>query len=126
MIRQGAITCLIAFTFACSAKNGQSVCSEIPAPAACMQACNAQPGAPNDCPAGFHCSPDGKCDAECTPGGGQCGAGYSCTSDGSCTSDNTDAGLPVDTNCPAVHFTPMKTTPSIELVVDRSGSMTGT
>ncbi len=31
-----------------------------------------------------------------------------------------------DANCPAVNFTPMKTTPSIEMVVDRSGSMTMT
>jgi hypothetical protein len=31
-----------------------------------------------------------------------------------------------DANCPAVHFTPTKTTPSIELVIDRSGSMDGT
>lgn len=88
-----------------------------------MQTCDPLPGAPSTCPLGFHCSPDGKCDAQCTQGGSECGSGYRCTSDGTCeaTDSSTDAGP--DPACPAVHFTPMKTTPSIELVLDRSGSM---
>lgn len=51
-----------------------------------MQACDPTPGAPNTCPSGFHCSPDGKCDAQCTPGGSECGDGYTCNSDGECVS----------------------------------------
>lgn len=51
-----------------------------------MQACDPTPGAPNTCPSGFHCSPDGKCDAQCTPGGSECGDGYTCSSDGECVS----------------------------------------
>ena len=58
-----------------------------------MQACDSQPGAPNTCPAGYHCTPDGHCDAECTAGGGQCGDGYTCTSDGNCQGSGACSGL---------------------------------
>lgn len=88
-----------------------------------MQACDSQPGAPNTCPTGYHCSPDGKCDAQCTPGGSECGSGYLCTPDGTCESTGSPRDAGPDASCPAVHFTPTKTTPSIELVLDRSGSM---
>jgi hypothetical protein len=91
-----------------------------------MDSCDPSPGAANTCPAGFHCTPDGHCDALCTPGGGQCGDGYTCTPDGNCVSNNVDAAPAIDMMCPAVNFTPKKTTPSIELLVDRSGSMSGT
>ena len=40
------------------------------------------PGAFNTCPEGFHCDPDGKCDAEClqgSAGSADCGAGFMCT-----------------------------------------------
>jgi von Willebrand factor type A domain len=112
---------------ACSPKspNQASICTDtVPTPAACMTACDATPGAPNTCPAGFHCDPDSTCDALCTPSGNQCGDGYTCTSDGNCQSTgsgNIDPGP--DASCPAVHFTPMRVTPSIELLLDRSGSM---
>jgi von Willebrand factor type A domain len=112
---------------ACSPKapNQSSVCTDtLPVPAACMQQCNAQPGAPNTCPAGFHCSPDGTCDAACTPNGNECGDGYTCTSDGNCQSTGSDMQpTGPDAACPAVHFTPTRVTPSIELLLDRSGSM---
>ncbi|HET9987318.1 MAG TPA: vWA domain-containing protein, partial [Kofleriaceae bacterium] len=85
-------------------------------------ACDPTPGAANTCPSGYHCSPDGKCDLQCTQGGGECPDGDSCSSDGYC---NQGSNTPpdVDANCPAVHFTPTPTIPSIELVLDRSGSM---
>jgi hypothetical protein len=115
----------IALLAACGNKYGASICDTIPAPAACMITCDPNPGAPNSCPAGYHCSPDGTCDAQCTPTGGECGDGYQCTDDGRC--EGTGSGMDVDAApCPAVHLTPMKTTPSIELVLDRSGSMGGT
>jgi hypothetical protein len=118
MIRAAAVPLALAL-FACGSKNHPSICVEQPAPAACMQTCNAS-GA-NTCPLGFFCNPNGKCDAECTPGGTQCGANAFCTADGHCMGNGsgTDAN-----NCPAVHFTPMPTTPAIEIVLDRSGSMT--
>lgn len=101
-----------------SHRNGTSVCDQTPALPECATVCD--PNAPNTCPAGFHCAPDGTCDADCTPTGGECGDGFTCTPDGRC--EPTGGGGP-DANCPAIHFTPMKTTPSIELVIDRSGSM---
>jgi len=94
--------------------NNTSMCDQTPAPAGCEQACSAT----NACPSGFHCE-SGKCDAQCTPNGGECGDGYFCTSDGRCEQLNTGP----DASCPAVHFTPTKTIPSITLVLDRSGSM---
>src|SRR5882672_6046303 len=106
-------------------KTNGSICdNQVPPPAACMVACDPQPGAGATCPVGYHCSPDGKCDAQCTAGGNECGDGYVCTADGHCMGTGSGSGTP-DANCPAVHFTPMKTTPSIELLLDRSGSMTG-
>jgi von Willebrand factor type A domain len=108
---------------ACGAKTFESLCAgKVPAPVGCNTPCDPAPGAPNNCISGFHCSPDGKCDAVCTLAGGQCGDGYSCTSDGHCVQDGT-TGTEPDMNCPAVHFTATKTTPSIQLLIDRSGSM---
>lgn len=106
---------------ACGGKTFESLCAgKVPAPAGCNTPCD--PGAATTCISGFHCSPDGKCDAVCTLTGGQCGDGYSCTSDGHCVQDGT-TGTEPDMNCPAVHFTATKTIPSIQLLIDRSGSM---
>jgi hypothetical protein len=76
----------VAVLAACgSSHNGQSICDNVvPPPAACMQACDPSPGATSTCPGGYHCTPDGKCDAVCTPSGGECGDGFTCTSDGQC------------------------------------------
>ncbi len=113
--------------FGCGPKEFGSVCTEVPAPVECMTACDPSPGAASSCTAGFHCSPDGKCDAQCTQGGDQCGDGYSCTTDGYCVDGGGGGGMSgPDASCPAVNFTPMPTTPSIGLVLDRSGSMAGT
>lgn len=115
MIR--AVFVLLVGVAACGAKSASSICNDNPPPPSCGTTCD--PTATNTCPAGFHCSNGGTCDAQCTPGGGQCGAGQTCTSDGFCTGGST---MP-DASCPAVHFTPMPTTPSVELLLDRSGSM---
>ena len=123
----------LSFAFACSLsliacgpKEFGSVCGDVPAPAACMTACDPSPGAVNACVAGFHCSADGKCDAQCTVGGGQCGDGYKCTTDGYCVDDQGPGSNGPDASCPSITFTPMPTTPSIDLVLDQSGSMAGT
>jgi hypothetical protein len=77
------------------------------------------------CPAGFHCAANGKCDTQCTQTGNECGDGYTCTADGSCTSKGDDGGTPPpDMSCPAVHVTATPTTPTVELLLDQSGSMT--
>jgi hypothetical protein len=86
------------FAAACGGNhNGQSVCDNVvPPPAACMTACDSQPGAPNTCPGGYHCTPDGHCDAQCTQAGGECGDGFHCTSDGSCEQDGACDGIACD------------------------------
>lgn len=121
----GVLVACGAFSISCGSKNGEgvSLCNQIPAPAACMQACDPTPGAASSCPSGYHCSPDGHCDAECTQGGGQCGANATCLPDGTCMGNGSGSGTGPDANCPDVHFAAMKTTPSIELLLDRSGSM---
>jgi hypothetical protein len=74
---------------ACGGKTFPSLCAnQVPPPTACMQRCDNAPGAANTCPAGYFCSGDGKCDAQCTLTGGQCGDGYSCTGDGKCEMGN--------------------------------------
>ena len=86
-----ATSAAIGFT-ACSSKNGDSgvdVCStEVPTPPACMVSCNPSPGSANTCPSGFHCTPDGTCDAQCTAGGSQCTGSDFCSVDGYCTNPN--------------------------------------
>ncbi|MEP6861847.1 MAG: carboxypeptidase regulatory-like domain-containing protein [Deltaproteobacteria bacterium] len=61
-----------------------------------MTACDSQPGAPNTCPGGYHCTPDGHCDAQCTQAGKECGDGYHCTADGSCEQDGACDGIACD------------------------------
>lgn len=111
---------------ACGAKQFGSVCSEVPPPEACQTACDPTPGSASSCPLGFHCSEDGKCDAQCTPGGDQCGDGYTCTDTGYCVDNQGPGSNGPDASCPAINFTPMPVTPSIQLVLDQSGSMAGT
>lgn len=108
---------------ACGAKQFGSVCSEVPPPEACQTACDPTPGAAGSCPVGFHCSEDGKCDAQCTPGGDQCGDGYTCTDTGYCVDNQGPGSNGPDASCPAITFMPMPATPSIQLVLDQSGSM---
>jgi hypothetical protein len=110
---------------ACGDKKFESLCAnQVPPPAACNTPCDPAPGAPTECPAGFHCSADGKCDTFCTQGGNECGDGYSCTADGFCVSNGNGSGdPPIDSDCPAVHVSATPTTPSIQLLIDRSSSM---
>ena len=58
-----------------------------------MTECDPSPGAANSCPGGYHCAPDGFCDALCTPSGNECGDGYTCTPDGRCKGDDECEGL---------------------------------
>jgi hypothetical protein len=113
-------------TAACGNKSFDSQCAnQVPPPAACNLACNPAPGAQNSCPAGYHCSADGKCDTLCTQTGNECGDGYVCTADGYCVSGGNGSGEPpIDApECPAVHVVATPTTPTVELLLDQSGSM---
>ena len=90
------VIALVAFAAAaCGSSNpGKSICdNQVPPPSACMTMCDPSPGAPNTCPAGYHCASDGFCDARCTAGGGECGEGYTCTPDGRCKGDDECTGL---------------------------------
>lgn len=119
-----AVACLSgALTVGCGPKQFGSICSDDPAPDVCGMACDPLPGADNVCPAGFHCSAGGTCDAQCTAGGSECGDGYVCTEDGRCVADEDPPVMTPDANCPSVVFEPMPVTPSITLVLDQSGSM---
>jgi hypothetical protein len=115
----------VLLTAACGNKTFESLCAnQVPAPPACNTACDPMPGMQNNCPTGFHCSPDAKCDLFCTQGGDECGDGYSCTPDGQCLKNSGPGpGSDIDSNCPAVHVAAAKTTPYIQLLIDRSGSM---
>ncbi|NVB84645.1 MAG: carboxypeptidase regulatory-like domain-containing protein, partial [Kofleriaceae bacterium] len=74
----------------------------MPPPAACMSQCDPSPGAANTCPQGYHCAPDGFCDAVCTPTGNECGDGYVCTPDGRCKGEDECTGLECQVvNCAA-------------------------
>ena len=87
-------------------------------------------GAVGECPTGFHCGSQGVCDAQCTLGGDQCGMGNVCTSDGYCEpltfgpDANNPLGIDADLGCPAIHFTVMPIVPTVQLLIDQSGSMT--
>ncbi len=115
----------LAFLASCSRPSaGQSKCDgDANDPPECLLTCDPRPEAPNTCPAGFHCTPDGTCDQFCLPGSAECGDGYVCTADGRCVDDGTVDPNGPDAACPAVVFNPTPQTPSIGLVLDQSGSM---
>src|SRR5262245_28233467 len=123
MIR-GFLIGIAALLAACGNKTFDSLCEvAVPAPAGCDVACN--PAQVASCQAGYHCSSAGKCDLFCTPAGNECGDGYRCTADGNCAKvEGPGSGSNVpDAACPALHFTPMRTTPTVELLLDQSLSM---
>jgi hypothetical protein len=118
------LTAALALGGGCGPKEFGSLCDDpSTAPATCNEACDPLPGAANSCPSGWHCSPDGFCNAQCVAGSDDCGSGYTCTTDGRCVDDDDPGMNGPDANCPAVNFTPMPATPSIHLVLDQSGSM---
>jgi hypothetical protein len=115
---------LILMAAACGHRSFDSLCAaQVPAPAACNTPCD--PAAASMCPDGFHCAASGKCDTLCTLTGNECGDGYSCTPDGYCTAKGGGPeDPPPDMSCPAVHVKATPTTPTVELLLDQSGSMT--
>lgn len=89
----------------------------------CMVGC-APPPADNTCPFGFHCNAVGTCDAFCSQGSNECGAGRVCGPTGYCDPiEGYDAAPGPDADCPSVDFTPEQTIPTVQLLVDQSGSM---
>jgi hypothetical protein len=122
MIRALLVSGLILLA-ACGSKNPAGPCDTDPPSPECMQACDPTPGAANSCPPGWHCTPDGLCFASCTQGGSECGGNAYCSPDGECIPIDGDAALGPDADCPDVTFTAMPVTPTIQLLLDKSGSM---
>jgi hypothetical protein len=119
---------LVVLTAACGGNKTpqqDSVCGSPVPPPACTTTCDPAAGAPMTCPAGFHCASSHKCDSLCTANSNDCGDGYECTSDGFCISKGPGNGTDEepDAFCPTVQFTAKATIPSIQLLIDRSGSM---
>jgi hypothetical protein len=73
------------------------------------------------CPSGFHCGPAGECTAECDQGGAGCAPGQSCDSSGHCFDDTSGTD---GNDCPSVTVSPMPRIPTVQLLIDQSGSMT--
>ncbi|MCA9679084.1 MAG: VWA domain-containing protein [Kofleriaceae bacterium] len=99
---------------ACGNSNGHGPCVGVDPNPVCGQACDA---VANPCPTGFFCAADGTCYAECSPGGAGCGDNEVCTIDGVCEAL-------VDADCPNVTLDTSRTTPTVQLLIDQSGSMT--
>ncbi|MEZ4365840.1 MAG: VWA domain-containing protein [Kofleriaceae bacterium] len=98
-------------------------CEVDPPDPACGLECEPPPAA-NTCPFGFHCNLVSECDAACTQGGDECGAGQRCSSDGFCELiGGPDADRGPDADCPSIDFMATQTIPTVQLLVDRSGSM---
>jgi hypothetical protein len=98
-------------------------CDVNPPDPACSLDCDGNDSA---CPLGFYCGPVDTCTADCTQGGSECGSGFECDPRGHCvrTGSGGDGGTSPDGDeCPSVTVTPMATTPTVHLVIDRSGSM---
>lgn len=115
---------LLATACGSNGSSGADPCDTIPTPASCNLACSPEPNAPNSCPEGMFCSPDGRCFAQCTAStGGECGDGYSCTDDGRCQPDYEPQPEPDAMPCPRVNFAAEPVMPSVLLLIDSSDSM---
>jgi hypothetical protein len=84
--------------------------------AACMVAtppagCGATCDGATPCMPGLYCTGEGTCTADCSAEV-LCPTDYECTADGQCVQD-----------CPSVTFSPTRTIPHVELLIDQSGSM---
>ena len=104
---------------ACGGSGGSAgPCDGLRPDPACSTPCL---GNDDRCPVGFYCGPQGTCTADCTPYGGECGTGNSCDNRGHCFPDDSllDASA-----CPNVTVSPMPRIPSVQLLIDQSGSMT--
>jgi hypothetical protein len=98
---------------ACGGHNGNGPCVGANPDPSCALECD---GA-NPCPDGFYCAADGTCNAECTPDGLGCADTEHCSPDGRCEPN-------LDADCPNVTLNGTRTTPTVQLLLDQSGSMT--
>lgn len=102
------------------ASNGQCACPD---------------GTDEGCPSGAYCNSN-LCWQDCTPGGNECAQGQTCTSEGRCIADpnGTDSAKPqvdgsardssaMGEDCPRIIVDLDNQTPTVMLLIDRSGSM---
>lgn len=92
---------------------GSGPCDEDPPLEGCGDSCEVD----TDCPLGLHCAEDGTCTADCSQDGSGCDEGQVCDDRGYCVDDDGDDGCP-DVS---VNLTPI--TPTVIILIDRSGSM---
>jgi len=86
----------VVLSAACGGNNRASICdTQDPRPEACDLECDPQANL-STCPAGFHCTSSGICDAECTYGSDECGSGYFCSAEGTCLVDGSCVGRQCD------------------------------
>lgn len=109
---------LLALAGACrsSSPGVVSVCGFEDSPEGCFDSCLQA----STCDAGFFCSEDRLCDAECSDAVARfaCGDGFVCGNDGRCRTRPPDPRL---CETPTLASTPQ--TPTVDLLVDQSGSM---
>ena len=101
--------------------NGGNACSGANPPAACGQTCSND----TECGSGTYCGDDQVCTADCTPGGDECSAGRQCSASGRCEyTTRSDGGPGADaTACPSVDVKTQPIVPTVQLLIDYSGSM---
>jgi hypothetical protein len=99
---------------ACGGNNNNSgPCEGGASDPACEQECDGD----TPCPPGFYCAADGTCNADCTQGNEGCAEDEHCSQDGRCEAS-------VDADCPSVTLDGERTIPTVQLLIDQSGSMT--
>jgi hypothetical protein len=130
---------LVMISAGCGSKSDEEAATPTRSPLPCddegelVASCGVACDAVNVCPGGMYCSSTG-CYADCTPGGGQCSG--QCRSDGHCVQaddtglggggppmSGTVGGDPNDPGCIQQGIEFESLTPTVELLVDRSGSM---
>jgi hypothetical protein len=113
MDRTGLVPLLLLCAIGCGGGSaGIGPCDEDPPLEGCGDTCEVD----TDCPAGLHCAADGTCTAECSDDA-DCADGQVCDENGYCVDDDGDDGCP-DVS---VNLTPI--TPTVVILIDRSGSM---
>jgi hypothetical protein len=118
---QLAFAFLIAFAVGCGGSGGGAgPCDGDSPDPACETECDGD----GDCPSGFSCGADDLCTAECTQSGAGCGSGQVCDERGQCVPGNDQVDASTVDGCPSVAVDLAPRTPTVILLVDRSGSMT--
>jgi hypothetical protein len=92
-------------------------CDKLGIGTACGKSCSDD----TSCGDALHCNAAKMCEAQCLLGDGRCGMGGFCGYHGYCLAAGQDAEV-----CPSVDVDLMPVIPTVELLIDQSGSMTTT